>query len=136
MASEQFSSGPGPQLMTLGTLSLGLVPNPPSPTPYVPLTKKDWDTLFQLMFDDYFNPPPSVASPVPVVVAPDHADLTGSLSSTLVDQDAPSPNPFFGVSIPEPNSKESSSRDVIPTNVNSVNQPPEHLSKWTNDHLL
>ncbi|GKB46125.1 retrovirus-related pol polyprotein from transposon TNT 1-94 [Tanacetum coccineum] len=26
--------------------------------------------------------------------------------------------------------------DVIPTNVNSVNQPPEHLSKWTKDHPL
>ncbi|GKF40901.1 retrovirus-related pol polyprotein from transposon TNT 1-94 [Tanacetum coccineum] len=46
MASEQFSSGPEPQLMTLGTLSSGLIPNPPSPTPYVPPIKKEWDTLF------------------------------------------------------------------------------------------
>ncbi|GKB69988.1 hypothetical protein Tco_0931400 [Tanacetum coccineum] len=36
---------------------------------FVAPTKKDWDILFQLMFDEYFNPPPSVASPVPVVVA-------------------------------------------------------------------
>ncbi|GJX38928.1 retrovirus-related pol polyprotein from transposon TNT 1-94 [Tanacetum coccineum] len=43
---------------------------------------------------------------------------------------------FFGVSIPEPNFEESSSRDVILTNVHSVNQPPEHLSKWTKDHPL
>ncbi|GJX17640.1 retrovirus-related pol polyprotein from transposon TNT 1-94 [Tanacetum coccineum] len=127
MASEQFSSGPRPQLMTLGTLSSGLVPNPPSPTPYVPPTNKDWDTLFQLMFDEYFNPSPSVASPVPAVVAPDPADSTGSPSSTSVDQDASSP---------KPNSEESSSRDVIATNVHSVNQPPEHLSKWTKDHPL
>ncbi|GJT33188.1 hypothetical protein Tco_0923607 [Tanacetum coccineum] len=54
MDSKQFSSGSGPQLMTHGTQSLGLVPNPPSPTP---------------MFDEYFNPPPSVASPVPTVIA-------------------------------------------------------------------
>ncbi|GKB50506.1 retrovirus-related pol polyprotein from transposon TNT 1-94, partial [Tanacetum coccineum] len=45
-------------------------------------------------------------------------------------------NPFFGVPIPELNSKEYSSRDVIPTNVHSVNQPPEHLKKWTKDHSL
>ncbi|GKF96866.1 retrovirus-related pol polyprotein from transposon TNT 1-94, partial [Tanacetum coccineum] len=47
-------------------------------TPYVPQIKKDWDILFQPMFDEYFNPPPSVASPVPTVVAPEPADLTGT----------------------------------------------------------
>ncbi|GJW53422.1 hypothetical protein Tco_0097507 [Tanacetum coccineum] len=52
MVSEQFSSGPGPQLLTPRTLSSRLVPNPPSSTP--------------------------------------PADLTGSLMSTLIDQDAPS----------------------------------------------
>ncbi|GJY71100.1 retrovirus-related pol polyprotein from transposon TNT 1-94 [Tanacetum coccineum] len=41
MASEQFCSGPGPHLLTSRTISSGLVPNPPSPTPYVPPTKKD-----------------------------------------------------------------------------------------------
>ncbi|GJU68611.1 hypothetical protein Tco_1254870 [Tanacetum coccineum] len=142
MASEQSSSGPEPQLLTLGTLSLGLVPNPPSLTPYVPPTKKDWDILFQSMFDKYFNPPSSVASPVLAVVSTEPANSTGSPSSTIIDQDAPSTiahlnnDPFFGVPIPEPNSKESSSRDVIPTNVQSVNQPLEHLRKWTKDYLL
>ncbi|GKE51129.1 retrovirus-related pol polyprotein from transposon TNT 1-94 [Tanacetum coccineum] len=110
---------------------LGLVQNPPSPTPYVPPTKKDWDILFQPMFDEYFNPPPSVASPVLTVVAPEPTDSTGTPSLTSIDQDAPSPNndPFFGVPIPKPNSKESSSMDVIPTNMDSINQPPEHLRK-------
>ncbi|GKG42876.1 hypothetical protein Tco_0479560, partial [Tanacetum coccineum] len=42
------------------------------------------------MFDEYFSPPPSVSSLVPAVVASVLADLTGSLSLTLVDQDAPS----------------------------------------------
>nr|GEV94733.1 integrase, catalytic region, zinc finger, CCHC-type, peptidase aspartic, catalytic [Tanacetum cinerariifolium] len=74
MASEQFSSGPGPQLLTPETLSLRLVPNPPSPTPYVPPTKKDCNTLFQPMFDEYFTPSPSVASPVLVIVASVPAD--------------------------------------------------------------
>ncbi|GJT95708.1 putative reverse transcriptase domain-containing protein [Tanacetum coccineum] len=39
------------------------------------------------MFDEYFNPPPSVASLVPAVAALIPADLTGSLSLTSVDQD-------------------------------------------------
>ncbi|GJT92847.1 retrovirus-related pol polyprotein from transposon TNT 1-94 [Tanacetum coccineum] len=139
------SAGPGSQLLTPGIINSGLVPNPPSPTPYVPPTKKDWDILFQLMFDEYFNPPPSVASLVLAVVALDPADSTGTPSSTTTVQDAPSPStsqtphetqslvipsgveeefhdievahldndPFFGVPIPEPNSKESSSRDNL-----------------------
>ncbi|GJW73831.1 hypothetical protein Tco_0133201 [Tanacetum coccineum] len=90
MASEQFSSGPAPQLMTLGTLSSGLVPNPILQPPYVPPTKNDWDILFQPMFDKFFNPPSSVVSPVLVAVAPRHANPTGSPVSTLIDQDEPS----------------------------------------------
>nr|GFC29146.1 hypothetical protein [Tanacetum cinerariifolium] len=109
-----FFRGQGLQLLTHGTLSLVLMPNPPSLTPYVPPTKKDWDTLFQPMFDEYFSHPPSVASLVPTVIAPEPADST----------------------IPEPNSEESSLRDVIPNNVDSVNQPLEHPSKWTKDHPL
>ncbi|GJW98140.1 retrovirus-related pol polyprotein from transposon TNT 1-94, partial [Tanacetum coccineum] len=115
MASEQFSSGPGLQLLTPGTISLGLVPNPTSLTP--------------------------VASSVLAVVAPVPADSTVAspgveeqfhdIEVAHLDND-----PFFGVPIPKPNSEESSSRDVIPTNVHSINQQPEYLSKWTKDHPL
>ncbi|GKE71033.1 hypothetical protein Tco_1529105, partial [Tanacetum coccineum] len=57
--------------VSVGTLNLsaGLVPQPPSPTPFVPPTRNDWDTLFQPLFDEYFNPPPSVDHPVPEVAA-------------------------------------------------------------------
>ncbi|GJZ60598.1 hypothetical protein Tco_0616414 [Tanacetum coccineum] len=90
------------------------------------------------MFDEYFYPPSIVASPILAVVAPEPADPTGTPSLTSIDQDAPFLNsdPFFGVPIPKLNYEESSSRDVIPTNVQSVNKPPEHLKKWTKDHLL
>ncbi|GJU94138.1 retrovirus-related pol polyprotein from transposon TNT 1-94 [Tanacetum coccineum] len=120
------------------------------------------------MFDEYFNPPPSVASPVPAVFALEPDDSFGTPSSNTINQDAPSPStsqtpqesqspvipsgveeyfhdievahlnndPFFGVPIPEPNYEESSSRDVIPTNVHSVNQPPKQLNKWSKDHPL
>nr|GEV51715.1 retrovirus-related Pol polyprotein from transposon TNT 1-94 [Tanacetum cinerariifolium] len=90
MASEQFSSGPVPQLLTPGTLSSGLVPNHPSSTPYVPPTKNDWDIMFQPMFDEFLNPPPSVVSLVPAVAARRPGDPTGLPVSTLIDQNAPS----------------------------------------------
>ncbi|GKC71698.1 retrovirus-related pol polyprotein from transposon TNT 1-94 [Tanacetum coccineum] len=57
MASEQFSSGPEPQLLTPGYISSGLVQNPSSSTPYVSPSKKDLDILFHPLFDEYFNPP-------------------------------------------------------------------------------
>nr|GEV72608.1 hypothetical protein [Tanacetum cinerariifolium] len=41
MASEQSSSGPTLQEMTPGTISSGIVQNPPPSTPYVPPTKND-----------------------------------------------------------------------------------------------
>nr|GFA30343.1 hypothetical protein [Tanacetum cinerariifolium] len=64
---------------------------------YVPPSRNDWDLLFQPMFDELLNPPPSVDNQAPEVIAPVvevippvHADSTGSHSSTTVDQDAPS----------------------------------------------
>nr|GEU73298.1 Gag-Pol polyprotein [Tanacetum cinerariifolium] len=110
------ASGPGPQLMTSVTLSSGLVPNPISPTLYVPPTKKDWEKKFQPMFDEYFSPPTSVASLVPVAAAPVPVDSTGTPSSTSVDQDAPSliahmdNDQYFGILIPKPSSEESASQ--------------------------
>ncbi|GJS54552.1 retrovirus-related pol polyprotein from transposon TNT 1-94 [Tanacetum coccineum] len=44
------------------------------------------------MFDAFFSPLASVASPVPVKEAPAPSESTGSPSSTTVDQDAPSPS--------------------------------------------
>ncbi|GKA36837.1 retrovirus-related pol polyprotein from transposon TNT 1-94 [Tanacetum coccineum] len=42
------------------------------------------------MFDEYFNPPPSVVSPVSTTAAPRLADLTGTPLSISIEQDAPS----------------------------------------------
>ncbi|GJW77173.1 retrovirus-related pol polyprotein from transposon TNT 1-94 [Tanacetum coccineum] len=58
--------------------------------PALPPTKNYWDLLFQPMFDEYFNPPASVVSPVLAAAAPRPAYPTGSPSSTSIDQDAPS----------------------------------------------
>ncbi|GJS38063.1 integrase, catalytic region, zinc finger, CCHC-type containing protein [Tanacetum coccineum] len=90
MASEQYDSGSELKLMTHGTISSGLVHNPPSIIPYVPPTKNDWDLLFQPMFNKYFYPLPSILSLVHAAVALRPADPIGSPSSTSIDQDAPS----------------------------------------------
>ncbi|GJV57405.1 retrovirus-related pol polyprotein from transposon TNT 1-94 [Tanacetum coccineum] len=99
MASEHSSSGPALHEMTPTTINSGLMPNPPPLTPFVPPSRTDWDPLFQPLFDEFFNPPssvdcsaPKVIAPIAKVVAPEPAALTGSPSSTTVDQDAPSPS--------------------------------------------
>nr|GEZ52917.1 retrovirus-related Pol polyprotein from transposon TNT 1-94 [Tanacetum cinerariifolium] len=86
--------------MTPETISSGLVQKYSSSTSYVPPSRNDWDFLFQLMFDELLNPPPSVVNQAPEVIAPItevippvHTDSTGSPSSTTVDQDAPSTKP-------------------------------------------
>ncbi|GJV20135.1 retrovirus-related pol polyprotein from transposon TNT 1-94 [Tanacetum coccineum] len=73
MASEHSSSGPALHEITPATISSGLVPNPPPSTPFVPPSRTDWDIYGFNRF------------------APVLAVSTGSPSSTIVDQDAPSP---------------------------------------------
>nr|GEU45150.1 reverse transcriptase domain-containing protein [Tanacetum cinerariifolium] len=97
VASEQSSSGPTLNEMTPATISSGLVQKSSSSTPYVPPSRNDWDFLFQPMFDELLNPPPSVdhqasevIAPITEVIPPVQADSTGSPSSTTVDQNAPS----------------------------------------------
>nr|GEY42132.1 retrovirus-related Pol polyprotein from transposon TNT 1-94 [Tanacetum cinerariifolium] len=67
MASERSSSGPALNEMTPTTISSGLVQKSSSSTPYVPPSRNDWDLLFQPMFDELFNPPPSVDNQAPEV---------------------------------------------------------------------
>nr|GEU71906.1 integrase, catalytic region, zinc finger, CCHC-type, peptidase aspartic, catalytic [Tanacetum cinerariifolium] len=85
--------------MTPATISSGLMQKYSSSTPYVPPLRNDWDLLFQSMFDELLNPPPSVDNQalevialMVEVIAPVQAELTVSPSSTTVDQDAPSPS--------------------------------------------
>ncbi|GJY48311.1 integrase, catalytic region, zinc finger, CCHC-type containing protein [Tanacetum coccineum] len=128
MASEQFSSRPTPQLMTLGTLSSGLVPNPIPQPPYVPPTKNDWDILFQPMFDEFFNPPPSVVSPVPVAAARRPADPTG------VEESPKTPH-FHDDLLNETLYKESTSQGSS-SNMRPSHTPFELLGRWNKNHPI
>nr|GEZ99307.1 retrovirus-related Pol polyprotein from transposon TNT 1-94 [Tanacetum cinerariifolium] len=100
MASEHNSSGPTLNEMTSATISSGLVQKSSPSTPYVPPLRNDWNLLFQPIFDELLNPPPYVDHQALVVIAPIddviptvQVDSTGSPSSTMVDQDAPSAKP-------------------------------------------
>nr|GEY36298.1 retrovirus-related Pol polyprotein from transposon TNT 1-94 [Tanacetum cinerariifolium] len=79
-----------------------------------------WDLLFQPMFDELLNPPPSVVNLTPEAIAPitkviplGYVDSIGSPSSTNVEQDAPSAS-----NSPTPSETQSS---VIPQDVRDDN---------------
>nr|GEU41618.1 retrovirus-related Pol polyprotein from transposon TNT 1-94 [Tanacetum cinerariifolium] len=114
----------------------GLVPNSVPTAPYVPLTNKDLEILFQPMFDEYLEPPrvKRPVSPAAAVQAPVNSASTPS--STTINQDTPSPNnpvapvdnhPFINVFAPEPSSDASSSGDVSSTESTYVSQTLHHL---------
>ncbi|GJY62929.1 retrovirus-related pol polyprotein from transposon TNT 1-94 [Tanacetum coccineum] len=89
MAFVQSSPGPAPNLLTLESISSGLVPNPALAIPYVPPTNKELEMLFQPMFDEYFNPPGIRQDPIPNV-AQDPIIPSGPSVSIAIDLDAPS----------------------------------------------
>nr|GEW44167.1 hypothetical protein [Tanacetum cinerariifolium] len=105
---------------------------------------------------EFFSPPASVASLVPIEEAPANVESAGSPSSTTVDQDAPSliisndveeenhdldvahmnNDPLFSISILENVFEASSSLDVIPIVVHTAAPNLKHVNKWTKDHPL
>ncbi|GJU22932.1 retrovirus-related pol polyprotein from transposon TNT 1-94 [Tanacetum coccineum] len=158
MASEQFSSGPGLHCITPATSNSGLVPNTLSQQPCIPLKRDNWDYLLQPLFDEYFNPPLIVVTPVQDIVAP-RAVVLASPVSTTIDQDAPStsipstqeqehsstisqgfeespktPN-FLNDPLNESPHEESTSQGSS-SNVRQTHTPFEHLGKWTKDHPI
>nr|GFA51166.1 integrase, catalytic region, zinc finger, CCHC-type, peptidase aspartic, catalytic [Tanacetum cinerariifolium] len=123
--------------------------------------KTDWDILFQPLFDELLTPPSSVDHPSPKFIAPvaevvasEPAASTSSLSSTTVDQDAPSPyiahtnnNLFFGFqespitptfcddplheSLHEDSTSQGSS-----SNMRQSHTLFESLGRWNKDHPI
>nr|GEY80356.1 hypothetical protein [Tanacetum cinerariifolium] len=93
-----YNRRPALNEMTPATISSGLVQKSSSSTPYVPPLRNDWDLLFQPMFDELLNPlrvdpqAPEVVALIAEVIPLVQAESTGSPSSTIVDQDAPSPS--------------------------------------------
>nr|GFB95447.1 hypothetical protein [Tanacetum cinerariifolium] len=139
--------------MIPGTINSGLVQKSSSSTSYVPPSKSDWDLLFQPLFDELLNPPPSVDNQAAEVIAPIAEvihqvddDSTETQSSAIL-QDVGNDNldievahmgndPLRCVPITEVVSGQSSSTASPQSNV----QPNHHMtypnSKWTKDHPL
>ncbi|GKC29907.1 retrovirus-related pol polyprotein from transposon TNT 1-94 [Tanacetum coccineum] len=111
------------------------------------------------MFDEYFNPPTIVVSPVPVAVAPRAVDLADSPVSTIIDQDAPSKNipstqdqehsliisqgfdespktPHFHDDPLHESLYEDSTSQGSSSNVRPIHTPFKSLSRWTKDHPI
>nr|GEU89008.1 integrase, catalytic region, zinc finger, CCHC-type, peptidase aspartic, catalytic [Tanacetum cinerariifolium] len=92
MAPVQLGTGPAPSFLMPGQISSGLVPNLVPVVPYVPPANKELEILFQLMFDEYLEPP-HVERPVYLTITVLISFiLAGTPSLTTIDQDAPSPS--------------------------------------------
>ncbi|GKF08422.1 retrovirus-related pol polyprotein from transposon TNT 1-94, partial [Tanacetum coccineum] len=89
-----------------------LVPNPVSQQPCILPKRDDWDHLFQPMFDEYFNPPSIVVSPVQEAATPRAVVLADSPVLTSIDQDS---------------SSTKSTSQGSSSNVRQTNTPFEHL---------
>nr|GFD00658.1 integrase, catalytic region, zinc finger, CCHC-type, peptidase aspartic, catalytic [Tanacetum cinerariifolium] len=68
--SDSENVKPALNEMTPGTISSGLVQKSSSSTSYVPPSRNDWDFLFQPLFDELLNLPPSVDNQATEVIAP------------------------------------------------------------------
>ncbi|GJS61179.1 hypothetical protein Tco_0655963 [Tanacetum coccineum] len=73
------------------------------------------------MFDEYFNPPTIVVSPIPVAVKPRAVDIAESHVSMSINLDAPSTN----------STSHGSSSNMRPSHT-----PFKHLGRWTKDHPI
>nr|GFC29329.1 retrovirus-related Pol polyprotein from transposon TNT 1-94 [Tanacetum cinerariifolium] len=138
MASKQSSSGPALNDMTPGTISSGLVRTSSSSTSYVPPSRNDWDLLFQPMFDELLNPPPSVVNQAAKVIAPIAEIILQDVGNDNLDMEVAhiGNDPLLGVPIPEVSSEQSSST-ASPQSIVQPNDPmTHHNSKWTKDYPL
>ncbi|GJZ86701.1 putative ribonuclease H-like domain-containing protein, partial [Tanacetum coccineum] len=140
LASEQFSSGPGLQYMTPATSNTGLVPNPVSQQPCIPPNRDEWDSLFQLVFNEYFNPPTIDVSLVQEAAAPRAKVLADSLVSTSIDHDAPSTKspktPTFHDDPLNESPNEDSTSHGSSSNVRQLHTLFKHIGRWTKDHPI
>nr|GEW88752.1 retrovirus-related Pol polyprotein from transposon TNT 1-94 [Tanacetum cinerariifolium] len=119
MASVHLSTGPAPNFLKPGQISLSLVPNLVPATPYTPPTNKELEILFQPMFDEYMEPPrverpvlPTQAVQAPVNSAGIATEPNYMEDHTIAPIDN---NPFVNVFALEPHSEASLSGDISST---------------------
>nr|GEW40056.1 retrovirus-related Pol polyprotein from transposon TNT 1-94 [Tanacetum cinerariifolium] len=100
--------------------------------------KDDWDRLFQPMFDEYFNPPTIVVSPVQEAAAPraEVAEilLCQSPLDRILHQQRGVTQTFHDDPLNE--SPQDSPSQGSSFNVIQIHTPFEHLGRWTKDHPI
>nr|GEW64819.1 hypothetical protein [Tanacetum cinerariifolium] len=155
---EDRKKFPELHFITPATSSTTLVSKLVSQQPCIPPNRDDWDRLFQLMFDEYFNPLTIAVSPVqeavdpraevladsPVSISINQDDLSTSIHSSQEQEHSPIISQGFkespktstfhddplNESPQEPTSQGSSS------NVIQIHTPFKHLGRWTKDHPI
>ncbi|GJX65188.1 hypothetical protein Tco_0299531 [Tanacetum coccineum] len=119
-----------------------------------PPKRDDYDTLFQPLFDEYFNPPSIAVSTILVAAAPRAVEIADSPVSTSIGEDAPSTSisstqeqehssiifqgvkespktPLFYEPLHEDSTSQGSSSNVGPSHT-----PFELTGRWTKDHPI
>nr|GEZ37589.1 hypothetical protein [Tanacetum cinerariifolium] len=142
--NDSDNLGPALNEMTPITISLGLVPTTSPSTSYVPPSQNDWDLLFQPMFDELLNPPPSVVNQAPEAIAPivKVIPLINTDSIDVEDDNLDMEvahmrnDPLLGIPIPEVTSEQSTTPASPQAIVQTDHPLPHHNSKWTKDHPL
>ncbi|GJR06090.1 retrovirus-related pol polyprotein from transposon TNT 1-94 [Tanacetum coccineum] len=142
MASEHSSLGPALHEMTPATISSGLMPNPPRSTPVDNPAPEVVAPIAKVVAPE---PAASTGSPSSTTVdqdapSPSNSQTTPKTQSLVISNDVEEDNhdldvahmnndPFFGIPIPENDSKASSSLDIIPTVVHTATPNSEHVTK-------
>nr|GEZ14164.1 retrovirus-related Pol polyprotein from transposon TNT 1-94 [Tanacetum cinerariifolium] len=93
------------------------------------------DLLFQSLFDELLNPPPSVDNQAAEVIAP-IAEVIPQFDDDSTKVAHMRNDPLLGVPIPEVTSEQSSSTTSPQSNVQSNHPMTHHNSKWIKDHPL
>nr|GFB11748.1 integrase, catalytic region, zinc finger, CCHC-type, peptidase aspartic, catalytic [Tanacetum cinerariifolium] len=95
-APRRKGTGPAPNFLTPGQISSGLVPNTVLATPFAPHTNKELEILFQLMYDEYLEPPRTERSVLLAQAEPAPVNSAGTPLSNTIDQDAYGQKLVFG----------------------------------------
>ncbi|GJT71797.1 hypothetical protein Tco_1031083 [Tanacetum coccineum] len=138
MAPVRISSGPEPIMMTLGLTQFRarrIAYSEPVPTATVvnALIVSTNTSVSTTITQDAPSTSHSLSSlQVHPLVFPQGVAAGPTIEDTSITQADlhPSVNPVAG----EPSSAQSTSGDVSLAEPNQVNQPPDHLRKWTKDH--
>ncbi|GJW23751.1 retrovirus-related pol polyprotein from transposon TNT 1-94 [Tanacetum coccineum] len=129
MASEQFSSGPGLQCMTLATSSSGLAPNPISQQPFQEVDA----SRVVVLADSHVST--SIDQDAPSSSTPSTKEQEQSPNISQGFKESPKTPIFHDDPLNESPYEESTSQGSS-SNVRQTHTPFEHIGKWTKNYPI